>query len=169
MTKKLFAVIALAGLILALGACSKDEDKPIVAGTSQGAGRAPAPGIMMPAGEPQVVVPDAVKAAWAAVTISIEDKAAGKIEDVKISLGSEYAIPGSSVKILVGEFLPDFKMDGTTISSSSNELNNPAVRVTVTEGGKELFKGWLYSKFPAIHPFQHEKYGLLLKGGIKKG
>jgi hypothetical protein len=41
------------------------------------------------------------------------------------------------------------------------------VRIIVFEGEEEIFKGWLYSKFPAIHPFQHERYGLLLKEGVK--
>jgi hypothetical protein len=69
----------------------------------------------------------------------------------------------------VNEFLPDFIMDGLTITSKSEETNNPAVSVVVTEGGNEIFTGWLYSKFPAIHPFQHDQYGITLKEPIKKG
>jgi hypothetical protein len=42
------------------------------------------------------------------------------------------------------------------------------VGLKVLEEDKELFKGWLYSKFPAIHPFEHPKYAVMLKNGIKK-
>jgi len=60
-------------------------------------------------------------------------------------------------------------MDAGTITSSSNTPNNPAVAIKVFEGDKEIFKGWLYAKFPTIHPFEHPKYGLTMKEAIKKG
>jgi hypothetical protein len=72
------------------------------------------------------------------------------------------------MKVAVTEFLPDFRMEGTVITSPTNELNNPTARVKVYEGNKEIFNGWLWSKFPAIHPFQNDKYGITLKEGIKK-
>ncbi|NOY65603.1 MAG: DUF2155 domain-containing protein, partial [Nitrospirae bacterium] len=37
------------------------------------------------------------------------------------------------------------------------------------ENNKEIFNGWLYSKFPDIHPFQHEKFSVTLIEGIKAG
>jgi len=168
MIRKCFKLLAFVVFGIALVACSKGEDTPIT--QQQGGGASPheaSPGIMMPAGEPQIVVPDSVKNKWKAVVITIEDKTNNTTEDVTIPLNSTHEVKGSNLKIKVGDFLPDFKMDGVTITSSSNEPNNPAVRIIVSEGDEEIFKGWLYSKFPAIHPFQHEKYGLLLKEGIK--
>lgn len=163
MFKKLSLVVMVLALIaLFSGACKKKEEQPVP--------QAPGPGtgVMMPPGETKVVVPDIVKGKWEAVKLLIEDKVAKKTSEVTIKLNSEYTIPNSNIKIKVGEFLPDFKMDGLTITSSSNEPNNPAVRVIVYENEKEIFKGWLYSKFPTIHPFQHDKYGLTLKEGVKK-
>jgi hypothetical protein len=162
MWKRFLVVLAAAMLVLTVGACKKKEETPIPQ-------TVPGPGIVMPVGETQIIVPESVKEKWSAVTITIEDKMTRKTSDVTINLGDEYTVPGSNLKIKVGEFLPDFKMRGNIITSSSDEPNNPAVRVTVFEDEKEIFRGWLYSKFPAIHPFQHEKYGLLLKEGIKKG
>jgi hypothetical protein len=163
MLKKTF-IVMLSILLLSLGSCKKKEEKPVPQ-----APMGPGTGVMMPPGETKVVVPEAVKGKWDAVKLVIEDKTAKKTSEVIVKLDSEYTIPNSNLKVKVGEFLPDFKMDGLTITSSSNEPNNPAVRVVVYEGGKEIFKGWLYSKFPTIHPFQHDKYGITLKEGIRKG
>jgi hypothetical protein len=162
MSKRLLAVLAVLVLALSIGSCKKKEEAPVPTAPEQ-------PGIVMPPGETQTIVPDAVKGKWSAVKLTIEDKAAKKTTDVAINIGSEYTIPGSNLKVVVGDFLPDFKMEGNVITSSSADLNNPAVKVTVLEDGKEIFEGWLYSKFPAIHPFQHEKYGLSLKEAVKKG
>ena len=123
----------------------------------------------MPKGELQVVVPANVKGKWGAVKIVVEDKTTKKVQEFTVKLNSDLQIPNSNLKVTVGEFLPDFKMDVGTITSISNEQNNPAVSIKVFEGGKEVFKGWLYAKFPAIHPFEHPKVGLGLKEGIKKG
>jgi hypothetical protein len=163
MLKKLIVVLAGLLIVFSVVSCKKKEEKPIPSGVSM------QPGVMMPQGETQVVVPDFVQGKWGGVKLIIDDKTAGSQSDVDVKFGEEYTIPGSEVKVKVNEFLPDFVMDGLTITSKSEELNNPAVNIAVTEGGNEIFKGWLYSKFPAIHPFQHDKYGITLKEAIQKG
>ncbi|MFA5846873.1 MAG: DUF2155 domain-containing protein [Thermodesulfovibrionales bacterium] len=178
MNKKLMAV-ALSVLLVGSFACKKKEQQPLpqTPGTpgvgalppghpQQGQGNQ---GITMPKGDLQVVIPASVKGKWGAVKIVVEDKATKKAQEFTVKLNSDLQIPNSNLKVTVGEFLPDFKMDVGTITSISNEPNNPAVSIKVFEGGKEVFKGWLYAKFPAIHPFEHPKVGLGLKEGVKKG
>jgi len=114
-----------------------------------------------------IVVPDDVKGKWSKVKLTVEDKSSSKKTEYTVKLGSELEIPGSGLKVAVGQFLPDFTMDNDTITSKSNEPNNPAVRIEVFEKGQSIYKGWLYAKFPQIHPFEHQKYGLSLKEGIK--
>lgn len=121
----------------------------------------------------EVVVPDNVKGQWEAVKLSIADKKTNKTQPVTIKLGSEYKIPDSSITVKPVVFLPDFKMDSLTITSVSAELNNPAVNVVISESGtdnnsKELFKGWLYSKYPDIHPFQHDRFAVVMLEAVKK-
>ncbi|MBF0320020.1 MAG: DUF2155 domain-containing protein [Nitrospirae bacterium] len=116
----------------------------------------------------EIVVPDNVKGKWESVKLSIVDKKTNKTQAVNVKLGSEYKIPDSSITIKAGAFLPDFRMDSLTITSVSAELNNPAVNVTITESGKELFKGWLYSKYPDVHPFEHDRYAITLAEAIRK-
>jgi len=160
MKGKVVALMIAGSLVFTMACKKKEEAKP----TEQAA---PAPGMVVPSQPPEVVVPEAVKGKWSAVKIAIEDKTAKSTKEVSIKLNSDYKIPNSTLTIKVGEFLPDFKMEGTVITSASDQPNNPAVKIVVMDGDKEIFKGWLYSKFPAIHPFQHERFGLTLKEGLK--
>jgi len=169
MVKKLVLVLLAFVMVASFGACKKESETPIT-DTSQG----------VPAGHPgagdegagivpevrETVVPDEVKGKWTGVKISIEDKKKNTSSDVVVKLGDTYSIPDSNIKIQVGDFLPDFKMAPGVYTSVSNEANNPAVHVVVKQGEEELFNNWIYSKFPAIHPFMHEQYGITLKEGI---
>ncbi len=181
MKKKVLAVVCSLSLLVAVGACKKKQEQPApptgMPGQQLPSGHPPmggqpggAPGgVVMPKGETTINVPDSVKGKWKSVVLVVEDKATKKSKDYTVSLHSDLKIPDSNLKVEVGDFLPDFKMEGLTITSLSNEPNNPAVRVKVFEDGKEIFKGWLYQKFPTIHPFEHQKYSLALKSGVKKG
>jgi hypothetical protein len=187
MKKQIFAVVCSLSLLLAAGACKKKEEKPPVPqtgmpGAMQGVPPAPhgmpgeqqaAPGgqmnIVVPKGEKTVVVPGSVKGKWKGVVLVVVDKKTNKQQEYTVNLSSDFKVPNSNLKISVGEYLPDFRMEGLTITSSSNEQNNPAVGVKIFENDKEVFKGWLYSKFPTMHPFEHPNYSIVLKSGLKKG
>ncbi|MCL5023907.1 MAG: hypothetical protein M1497_11185, partial [Nitrospirae bacterium] len=155
---------------LGVGACKKKEEQPVPQSQQMPpAGQMP-PGVQagpagqMPPGhapaglnvpkELKIVVPGDVKSKWSAVKIVIEDKASKKKQEMTVKLDSEFKIPNSDIKVAVGDFIPDFRMNGDTITSASNEPNNPAVGIKVFEGGKQIFPapgkkwGWLYSKFP---------------------
>jgi hypothetical protein len=173
MKRKMLAVACSLTLLVAAGACKKKQEQPPVppagAHGQQGPLSPGGPGgVVMPKGETTITIPDSVKDKWKGVVLVIEDKASKKTSELTANLNSDVKIPNSNLTVKVGDFLPEFKMAGLSITSLSNELNNPAVKVVVFEGDKEIFKGWLYSKFPTIHPFEHPKYGLLLKSGIKK-
>jgi hypothetical protein len=161
-------------LLMVMVSCKKKEEQPVPkTPMQQSPMSAPMQPSMSPHGttgpkvEKKILVPDSVKAKWNKVKFSIEDKASKKTSVYIVNIGSEFKVPNTNLRIVVGEFLPDFRMDDATITSASDMPNNPAVRVEVFENGKSIFKGWLYSKFPTIHPFEHEKYGLTLKEGIK--
>ena len=128
-------------------------------------------GQMPPNGAPKVqrtiVVPEVVKGKWSKVVLNVADKGSNKSGEYTVKLKSEFKIPNTDLKIKVGDFLPDFRMNGNTLTSASDQPNNPAVNVEVFEGGKSIFKGWLYAKFPSAHPFEHPKYAITLKEGLK--
>lgn len=156
-------VVGFALTMIATG-CKKKEEAPKA--PAQAPGAPASPQVMVPK-ETTVIVPENVKGMWKKVKIVVEDKTTKKTSELVINVGSEMAIPNTNLKIAVGEFLPDFRMDGATITSASTNPNNPAVRIEVFEDGKSIFKGWLYAKFPAIHPFEHQKYSITLKEGLK--
>ncbi len=117
--------------------------------------------------KPELVVPSNVKETWRAVKFSIVVKEDNKTESIVVDIGKEYEIhAGLTLKVIA--FLPDFKMDSVTITSVTNTPNNPAAKVEIEENGKNIFTGWLYSKYPDIHPFEHQKYAVLLVEGISK-
>jgi hypothetical protein len=179
MKKKILVAVCSLSLLLAAGACKNKQEQPMspmspkdTTGQQLPAGHPPAgeqPNALMPKGETTISVPDSVKGKWKAVVLVVEDKATKKSKEYTVDLHSDLKIPDSNLKVEVGDFLPDLKLEGLKITSMSNELINPAVRVKVFEDGKEIFKGWLYQKYPTMHPFTHQKYGLVLKNGVKKG
>ncbi len=180
--KKLLIVMSAVLMIFSLWACQKQEEPPA-------AKKSPMPQgpIIDQSADPQghgvtgtakktefqVVTPPDVKEHWSQVVIIVEDKKENKKEEFTVSIGDDLKIPDSDLTVRVGPFLPNFKMSGTVITSSSNETVNPSVGVAVMKDGEKLFPktgewGWLYAKFPTIHSFQHERFSLVLKEGVEK-
>jgi len=164
---------------LVLGGCSKSEEpKPEAAKTPAPAGQPEMPpshpptggqegGMGMPASGPrQVVVPEDVKSTWKGVVLSVVDKETNASHDVTVDIGS--SVTDGDLEITVENFLPAFSMGGGSITSSSADTLNPAARLVVKDKGAEVFSGWLFSMYPDAHPFQHDKYNVVLKDFVKK-
>ncbi len=159
---------------LAGAACKKKEPPPVPPPAAApgmpgepGAPGAP-PGMMGGGPEKKIVVPDAVKASWKAVKIEVEYKKSKSKKAFTVPLNSDMKIPDTDMTLKAGAFMPHFAMTADSITSNSNNLENPAVGVDVLQGGKSVFHGWLFSKYPDIHPFQNDTISLKLIEGIKK-
>ncbi len=177
---KRFALLltVLFAFTVAGAACKKKEPPPPV--PAQGMPGQGMPGQGMPGGpgaphgmmgggpEKKIVVPDSVKGKWRAVKIEVDYKKTNAKKTFTVALNSDFKIPDTDMTLKVGEFLPQFTMTADTITSSSPNLENPAVGVDVVQGGKNIFHGWLYTKFPDIHPFQNDAIGLKLIEPVKK-
>jgi hypothetical protein len=155
MQRLLFVVV----LILSAGlmGCRQKEQKPPL--------KIDAAGSHTNKKEAAVIVPDSVKKRWKAVKIAVIDKANIKETVYTIPIGSSVSIPESSMNIEVEAFLPAFIMEGSVMTTSSNELKNPGVKVKITEKGNFLFNGWLFARFPtntSIHP----NYGFTLVDAV---
>ncbi|MDP3048472.1 MAG: hypothetical protein Q8N12_03450 [Thermodesulfovibrionales bacterium] len=184
MNKKIVIAVMLSLALVYFTGCKKEEKPPVpkTSAMPQGMGvlpqehTAPQGHQMMSGGKLQVVVPANVKGKWDSVKLLVETKETKKAEEYTVKLNSEWKIPGSNLKVTIGEFLPDFTMDGDKITSGSSEPNNPAVGIKIAEGGKQIFPasgkqwGWLWSRkeLQSIHPFEHPKYNIMLKEPVKK-
>jgi len=147
-------LISLMLIVACLAGCRKQEENKV---------RQPAANAGLPTKkESVVVVPDNVKGKWKAVKIAVTDKETNKQNVYTVAIGSEFTLPNTTLTVKVDTFLPNFRMEGTMLTSQSNEPKNPAAQIRIIEGGNEIFKGWLFSLFPTTHAFQHPKYGFTL-------
>jgi len=169
--KKIGGFIALLLLVsIPFASCKKKEQPPVPPPMQEGTPGTPGSphGEMGGGPEKKVTVPAEVRDSWKSVKIDVEFKAKKTSKAFSIPLNTEFKVPDSDLTIKVGDFLPHFAMTADSITSNSNNPENPAVRVEVQEKGKTVFKGWLFSKFPDVHPFQHDQYSLKLVSGEKK-
>lgn len=116
----------------------------------------------------RLVVPPEVTAAYSAIKLAWKDSESGKEGTVEVPIGGSAPLPGSDLEIRADVFLPSFSMSAEEITSTGTGQENPAARITVLEKGNELFAGWIFTRFPEVHPFQHARFSLRLEGGIPR-
>lgn len=165
-----FSIILAIALVSVIGitSCSKKEEPvppaPPPPSTQQMPGAEGHADIQMPkSDEMKVIVADNVKSKWKGVRLTVTDKETNAAKEYTVGLHNKFSIPDSKIEVQTGDFLPDLKIDGNVYATATNDLLNPAVHVFVTDNGKEVFKGWLFQKFPNVHPFKHQKFGITLK------
>ncbi|MBI4825513.1 MAG: hypothetical protein HY807_03705 [Nitrospirae bacterium] len=177
--KKIIILIIAAAFIVSVTACQKKKEEaakpeagssgPIIADQSS----TPVEKNAIPK-EFQVVVPGPVKSGWTDVVLILQDRKMGKEKEYKVRIGEKLNVPDSDLVVQVGPFLPDLTIAGSVITSASNEAKNPSVGIVVYEKGSQIFPqqgkewGWLYANLPEIHALEHERFGLILKEGVKK-
>ena len=113
-------------------------------------------------------VPPEVQAAYSGVRLRWKDKQSGKEGVVEVPLGGGVPLPDPTLVVRGDVYLPAFTMGGGAITSDGIEEQNPAARITVFEKGNPIFGGWIFNRFPDVHPFSHARYELRLEGGIKR-
>ena len=162
--------VALLVFVLAGTSCKKKEQPPVMPPMQEGMPGMPAPqhGPMGGGPEKMVVVPEDVKKAWTAVKIEVDFKEKKAKKQFTIPVNSEFKVPDTDLTLKTGAFLPHFTMTADQITSASGDLSNPACNFEILVGGNQAFKGWLFARYPDIHPFEHGKYGVKLLEGVKK-
>ena len=113
-------------------------------------------------------VPPEVTQAWSGVRIAWKDKSDGKEGVIDVPLGGGTPLPDPTLVVRADVFLPAFTMGGGAITSEGVEPQNPAARIAVFDKGKEIFAGWIFTRFPDVHPFTHPRFQLRLEGGVPK-
>ena len=111
----------------------------------------------------EIIVPKSVEGKWKAVKILVRDKSDEERNTMQtVELGSKFQLGDSGITVSAGEFFPNFVLDKTHYTSVDNTLGNPAIHLTITENGKELYNGWTFAKYPGLYAFEHKRYSLQL-------
>jgi hypothetical protein len=131
-------------------------------------GEAGAGGEAAPKAPSRLEVPPEVEQAWSGIRLRWKDLGSGQEGTVDVPLGGAKPLPDPTIVVRGDVFLPAFTMSGDAITSQGTEPQNPAARITVFEKGKEIFGGWMFTRFPDVHPFTHPKYQLRLEGGVPR-
>ena len=113
-------------------------------------------------------VPPEVEQAYSGVRLRWKDASNGKEGVLDVPIGEGVPLPDPSLVVRADVFLPAFSMGGGVLTSDGVEAQNPAARITVFEGGREIFAGWIFTRFPDVHPFTHSRFKLLLEGGMPR-
>jgi cytochrome c biogenesis protein len=70
----------------------------------------------------------------------------------KFTLRPEESITLSNgAQVQLGDFVPDFVMEGNQISSRSSDANNPAVRLLITQPDGGKVSSWFFSNSPQMN------------------
>jgi hypothetical protein len=122
----------------------------------------------MPPVPARLEVPVEVVKAFSGLKLKWKDNSIGQEGTLEVPMGKAVPIPGSDLSVRADAYLPAFTMTAEVITSTGVEEQNPASRITVIEKGKEIFTGWIFNRFPDVHPFQHPRFALFLEGGIPR-
>ena len=116
----------------------------------------------------RLVVPPEVTAAYSGVQIGWRDSESGKEGVLDVPIGGAAPLLSTDLVIRADVFLPSFSMSAEEITSTGIGQENPAARIAVLESGREIFAGWIFKRFPDVHPFQHPRFSLKLEGGVSR-
>lgn len=74
----------------------------------------------------------------------------GKSEDVNTRFGGTFSIPGTNISGKIEDFSPALGLDERTGRpfTYAEQMNNPAVYVSFSEGGNRKYGGWLLKRYP---------------------
>ncbi len=116
----------------------------------------------------KLVVPPEVTAAYSGIQIRWKDSESAKEGVLDVPIGGAAPLPGTDLVIRSDVFLPSFSMSAEEITSTGTGQENPAARIAVLQAGNEIFAGWIFKRFPDVHPFQHPRFSLKLEGGVPR-
>ncbi|HEX7251804.1 MAG TPA: hypothetical protein VF376_02900 [Thermoanaerobaculia bacterium] len=173
MKRLVIAGVLAAAAAVTLSAC-RERGRPDpnirMAISHERAEPASAGGSNNPAVPTSLQVPPEVLKAYSGIRLTWKDSSTKKEGIVEVPLGEVVPIPGSGPDLAVraDAYLPAFTMSADVITSTGVEEQNPAARITVLEKGQEIFGGWIFTRFPDVHPFQHPRISLLLAGGVHR-
>lgn len=158
-------MLCAASLALTLGApgCRRAGDRNLVmAAPVQAADAASAAGSAPKAPDSALRLTPSVRSRWTGMKIGVIDLTKRQEATYLVSRGQDFTLPGGNLTFRILALVPDFTLDNGVITSRSDSPRNPAVQVLITEKGRQLYRGWLFARFPDSQPFEHPRYAIRL-------
>jgi cytochrome c biogenesis protein len=90
--------------------------------------------------------------------LALKDQSGSASFSVNLRPGETLPLKTNGLSLRALQFIPDFAMHGSEIDSHSNEPNNPALQVEVTESGGSQWKTWVFQKMPDFHASEAMPY-----------
>jgi cytochrome c biogenesis protein len=73
----------------------------------------------------------------------------GKSAEINPRLGDKFVIPGTNVEGNITNFSPALSIDASGRAFTyTDQMVNPAAYIEFTDGGKEIYSGWLLKRYP---------------------
>ncbi|MBI5213498.1 MAG: cytochrome c biogenesis protein ResB [Nitrospirae bacterium] len=81
--------------------------------------------------------------------ISVTPGSGGKKEEIALRFGESFNIPGTNITGKIADFSPALSMDELgRLFTYAQTMNNPAVFIEFTEGGKLKYRQWILKRYP---------------------
>jgi len=101
-----------------------------------------------------VVVPEIVKGKWASATLAVSSGETAK--EIKLPIGGKISL-GNKLELHLLHYLPAYTSDFQSVTSSSNEQENPAVQIEAIADGQVIAEGWVFQNLPEFNSFHSEQ------------
>jgi hypothetical protein len=101
-------------------------------------------------------IPADVKAKWKSVELTLSGKNIPP-HNVHVAIGGEARIDQSGLLLRVVAYVPAFQSIDGTVTSASNNPDNPAVLVQLVDKGQVQSEGWLFQNLPDFNTYSSNR------------
>lgn len=86
--------------------------------------------------------------------------------DFSVPVEGEASIPGTDLKLGLGQLIPDFSINSLgQISSRSSRMDNPAIPAFLYQGGELILKSWIFLYNPNFKRLSGKDFNIQFKKG----
>lgn len=106
-------------------------------------------------------IPSEIKAKWKSVELAIT-ATGGKEQRARVAIGDKVAIANTGLSLSVDAFVPAFMSDAGVVTSSSNQLDNPAVELQLRDHKGKIAEGWVFQNLADFNSFSSSQVSVRL-------
>ncbi len=162
MTSRTMLCAASLALALVAPGCRRAGDRNLVMAAPVQASAPTASASASAAMDPALRLAPSVRSRWTGMKIGVIDLTQRQEATYLVSTGRDFTLPDGGLTFRILALVPDFTLDNGVITSRSDSPRNPAAQVLISENGRQLYRWWLFARFPDNQPFEHPRYAIRL-------